>query len=311
LTAHIGEYIPTKTRKWSIRRRTVSRPERHDADYFPFYVKDGKTLFVLQHKYGLEGIGFFTNLMRFLTQTPDHYLCIADPGDSLYLFSRIGVDEEKGLRMIEDMVLTAKLHKSLWITHNVIVSEDLLDSLNALYEKRNNPIITIEEIEKRVSGADNPQATEFPGVETPQEGGEEEVSGDDNPQSKVKKSKVKKSREENSSAPARYEAPQIDPLFRAIRDAFLSRNIVFTDPQREIKAVRDICRLARARSPDRPDQYAQNVVEMYYWLTENGNGRFWGKQPFTPARLLSVFDDVEKQLGSKQKEADEENVPWT
>ncbi len=56
----------------------MARPERHDVDYFPFYVKDGRTLFILESKYGCMGTGFFTNVMRFLCQTPDHHFCIQD-----------------------------------------------------------------------------------------------------------------------------------------------------------------------------------------------------------------------------------------
>ena len=50
----------------------MARPERHDAEYFPFYVKDGRTLFILENKFGCAGTGFFTNIMRLLTATPDH-----------------------------------------------------------------------------------------------------------------------------------------------------------------------------------------------------------------------------------------------
>mgnify|MGYP006302090453 CR=1 FL=1 len=175
----------------------MPRPERHDADYFPFYVKDGKTLFVLQHKYGLEGIGFFTNLMRILTSTPDHYLCIADPGDSLYVFSRIGIDEERGLEMIEDLVKTGKLHKELWNEKRIILSPDLLESLEPLYEKRINDIVTVEEI---VSGAGNPAACEFPGPETPET--------DDFLEFPVSEThKVKKSKEEKSKEKTRVSSP--------------------------------------------------------------------------------------------------------
>ena len=84
----------------------MGRPERHDADYFPFYVKDGKTLFILESKYGLQGIGFFTNLMRFLTRQTDHHICIKDESDRLYFFAQIRCPEEIGMDMINLMVKT-------------------------------------------------------------------------------------------------------------------------------------------------------------------------------------------------------------
>lgn len=184
----------------------MARPERHDVDYFPFFAKRGKTLNILQSKYGLEGIGFFTNLMRFLALTPDHYYCIKEEYDKLNFFAEIGIkEEEKGISMIELMVKTGKLDQMLWEDHKVIACEAFLKSLEEAYKKRNNEIITIDEIraifekggKNPVSGTGNPvkvpgnpAESESDGVSVPFT----EIKGDDNPQSKVKKSKVKKSK---------------------------------------------------------------------------------------------------------------------
>ena len=124
----------------------MGRPERHDADYFPFYVKDGKTLFILESKYGLQGIGFFTNLMRFLTRQTDHHICIGDDSDRLYFFAQIRCAEDVGTDMLNLMSKTGKIDAKLWDKNRVIVSQDLLDSLKDAYKNRNNPIIEIDEI---------------------------------------------------------------------------------------------------------------------------------------------------------------------
>lgn len=124
----------------------MARPERHDADYFPFYAKNGRTLFILQDHYGLAGIGFFTNLMRLLTTTPDHHISIADEADRLYVFSQIGCTEEEGSAMLELMCKTGKIDRGLYETKQVIFSKDLLESLSDAYRKRLNSPITAEEI---------------------------------------------------------------------------------------------------------------------------------------------------------------------
>lgn len=163
----------------------MARPEKHDVDYFPFYVKDGKTLFILESKFGCKGTGFFTNVMRFLCQTPDHHFCIKDPSDRLYFFAKTKCDEVSGAEMLLMMAETGKINKVLWVSDAVIVSEALLESISDAYRKRNNHIITIDEImSKYVSAAGN---------EVNSDGNE--IKGDDKPQSKVKKSKVNKRRE--------------------------------------------------------------------------------------------------------------------
>jgi len=117
----------------------MARPERHDVDYFPFFAKRGKTLNILQGKYGLEGIGFFTNLMRFLALTPDHHYCIKEECDKMNFFAEIGItDYEKGIIMIELMVKTEKLDKKLWENHKVIKCQDLINSIYRKYKRGKN-----------------------------------------------------------------------------------------------------------------------------------------------------------------------------
>jgi len=126
----------------------MGRPQRHDVDYFPFYVKDGKTLFVLESKYGCTGTGFFTNVMKFLSRTPDHHFCISDPGDRMWFFSKTYCDEESGLDMLNLMAQTKKIDPGLWHHKQVIVSQDHLDSITDAYKRRNNDIITIHEVKR-------------------------------------------------------------------------------------------------------------------------------------------------------------------
>jgi hypothetical protein len=278
------------------------RPDRHDADYFKFYAKDGKTLFVLQHKYGLEGIGFFTNLFRLLTSTPDHHICIADPGDALYVFSRIGVDEDRGLQMIEDMVLTGKLHKRLWEQYRVIVSPDLLKSLEILYEKRNNDIITIEEIEKMFSDTGNTVDETFRHRKSSQS----VVSGGDNTHTREEKSRVEKSTLDiRARGSTEVDFPG-DALFVSLRNSFQAVTPVFADPEKEVAALHDICRLVRARAPTNETQFAKALVETFYYLTKKSGDAFYRKKPFKPARLKSHFDDIVARMEYEAEKSHEE-----
>lgn len=139
----------------------MARPERHDADYFPFYVKDGKTLFILESKYGLQGVGFFTNLMRFLTRQTDHHINIADESDRIYFFAQIKCPEDIGMDMINLMVKTGKINKELWTKYKIIASEDLLKSLEPAYKNRNNKIISIDEIIKNVENREKTDCNEL------------------------------------------------------------------------------------------------------------------------------------------------------
>lgn len=221
----------------------MARPERRDVDYFPFYVKDGKTLFILESQYGCKGTGFFTNVLRFLCQTPDHHYQIKDESDRLFFFSRCHCDEVSGAGMLEVMLKTGKLSRKLWETAGVIASEDLLTSIEDAYRKRNNKIITIQEIEAKyitsgdnqVNGADNPTLRE----------GLPDDSEADNPQSKVKKRKEKRKKKpltpwddqaitlndafRDAAKKKGLNNGQVESTFAAFRDKALSKAWEYAD----------------------------------------------------------------------------------
>ena len=130
----------------------MGRPERRDVDYFPFYAKDGRTLFILEDKYGCKGTGFFTNVLRFLALQTDHHFSIAEISDKLYFFSKTKCDEESGMDMLNIMASTGKIDMQLWKEHMVIASQDFLKSVEDAYRKRNNNIIGIDDIKAFYDG---------------------------------------------------------------------------------------------------------------------------------------------------------------
>jgi hypothetical protein len=233
-------------------------------------VKDGRTLFILEGKYGCAGTGFFTNVLRFLCDTPDHHFQIEDDADRMFFFSRTKcVDEEAGMAMLNIMAKTGKIYSPLWVSGAVIVSPDLLLSIEDAYKKRNNVIITLNEIiyhyeQKGVSGTGNTHTTELPDTETGCDG----VSGPDNTQRKEKKRKEKNiypvSFEEFWKAYPKHTAkkgafaewkkaeatgllPSIDALLSAIKDQKRAKQRAldtgqfaseWPDPERWIKKAR-------------------------------------------------------------------------
>lgn len=159
----------------------MGRKERRDVDYFPFFIKDGRTLFILEGKYQCKGTGFFTNLFRFLSRTPDHHFQIKDEADRLYFFASAKCDQESGSDMIKLMVTTGKLDKDLWEQHQALASQDFLDSIQDAYRKRSNACITMQEIKQfyGITSAGNP-ADAKKQVKTDEKSGEQEPKADKN-----------------------------------------------------------------------------------------------------------------------------------
>ena len=148
----------------------MARPIKKTVEYFPFVAKNGKTLFILEDKYGCKGSGFFLNVLRFLAETPDHHFSIHDETDRMMFFARTKCDEESGIDMLNIMAKTEKINMELWVSQQVIASPDFIESIQDAYKNRKNECITIEQVMKKY----NPiklitVETGFPGEETTQD----------------------------------------------------------------------------------------------------------------------------------------------
>jgi len=207
----------------------MGRYERHDADYFPFYAKDGRTLFILEDKYGCKGTGFFTNILRFLTLQPDHYFCIADPGDRMYFFSKTKCDETSGMDMIGIMVKTGKLDADLWGKKSVIASKDHLNSVQDAYKNRKNACITIDEIKTLfgITYVRNTQEGVKPEEEKQNIDIKDEISCESsvrNTQTKLKYTKLKYTKEKDISSELQKNEAHEPPASPILEIPLISKN---------------------------------------------------------------------------------------
>jgi len=136
---------------WSI--EPMARPARHDADYFPLYCKDGATFSVLRQRFGPLGIGLWTELWIVLTTTPKHHVQIETKAKREILAARVGTRWGEFSNFLDVLLLTEKIHVKLWESASVIVSPDLLESLEDAYRKRDTQIVTIEGLTAQYLGS--------------------------------------------------------------------------------------------------------------------------------------------------------------
>jgi len=285
----------------------MARPERHDVDYFPFYVKRGKTLNILQSEYGNEGIGFFTNLMRFLALTPDHHYSIKKESDRRNFFAETGItDKEKGIAMIELMVETEKLDRELWENYQVIVCPAFIESVRDAYKRRMNNIITLEEIREKYKSqevivtktAENAGGSEVivpkTDTETPQNGD----SDNNNPQTKLKETKLKETKKEKSK-----EEPS-----QTMKDALVLADLLF-DLHKKIvpnyHSGKDIEKIKRDWAQDiekiiRLDKKSPDVVRQVIEWAKNPDC-FWFPNIQSGSKLRKQFEMLYSQMITDSK----------
>jgi hypothetical protein len=150
----------------------LARPTKQTVDYFPHFVTESKTKFMLENRYGNDGYAFWFKLLELLCRSDGHFYDCSSVSDWEYLLALTKVPEETALEILEKLSDMGKIDSSLWSKHKVIWCESLVNNLAPVYSKRT------------VSAPKKPEYDEFPNRKPH----ENEVTGTDNPQSKVEES---------------------------------------------------------------------------------------------------------------------------
>ncbi len=169
-----GRKIPCKS--LLIGGGILARPTKQTVDYFPHFVADSKTKFILQDKYGNNGYAFWFKLLELLCRTDGHSYDCRQATDWEYLVAYTKVDEELAQSILDKLAEMSNIDCALW-EKRIIWCQALVDNLSSVYNKRT------------ISAPKIPVIDEFPHRKPPSNG----VIGNDNPQSKVEESIVDES----------------------------------------------------------------------------------------------------------------------
>lgn len=106
----------------------MARPQKQTVDYFPHDTdaSDGKTLTIIQSKYGNNGFAFWFKLLQLLGKTPGHYYDYNNPVELEFLCAKTHQkDTETILAMLNTLAdlkaIDYELHKAkvIWIQNFV------------------------------------------------------------------------------------------------------------------------------------------------------------------------------------------------
>lgn len=91
-------------------------------------------------------------------------------------------------------------------------------------------------------------------------------------------------------------------LYNSIKQSFEAKTTI-TDYPKEMKAIKGIC--TKVNKHENPTAFAQEMLEVFYDLTQNGS-KFWKEQPFLPSALNAsgIWDRVNVQLKNKRPSDD-------
>ena len=170
----------------------MPRPKKATVDYFPHYCSHGKTLHILESKYGNDGYALWFKLLELMGAAENHFIDCNEPATWEYLLAKTLVSEEKATSILNMCSALGAINEKFWKAR-VIWSENFIHNLDAVYKRREIDVFTIEDIEGYCR-----QKHYLNG---------KSVNG--NPQRRVKESRVEESKEESIPPTAQVKAEKL------------------------------------------------------------------------------------------------------
>jgi len=137
----------------------MARPQKQTVDYFPHRCKHGKTMFILETKYGDKGYVFWFKLLELLGLTEGHAYCFDEAGNSEYLQAHTRTDEFLTLEILNLLANLQAIDTKLWAEKHIIWSDNFVNGVKDAYRNRvvDIPKKPFSDVRNQVSEVRNPQ----------------------------------------------------------------------------------------------------------------------------------------------------------
>ena len=170
----------------------MARPTKTSVDYFPHMTHSGKTIAILEARWGNDGYAFWFKLLELLGDSSDFSFNCSRSADWEYLLSKTRVTEPVARAILDKLAEVEAIDAACW-QQNIVWSDNFCRNLEPVFEKRKGQ---------------KPQKPEFP-QQKPAAGDISADFRDGNPAvaaiiptetDKVKESKLTESKGEQSEA---------------------------------------------------------------------------------------------------------------
>lgn len=157
----------------------MARPKKQTVDYYPHMAKSGKTLYIIENRWGNDGYAFFHKLLELLCSTDGHVIDYGNPAEKEFLLAKTHVNDETATGILNLLADLGKIDKALWES-GLIWYQNLVDNIKDAYKKRTLPVPEKPKLKSKLT------INEFPTSEILQP----DESASDNPQTKLNETKL-------------------------------------------------------------------------------------------------------------------------
>lgn len=121
----------------------MGRHRSQTVEYFPHdtTASVGKTLTIIQSRFGVLGYAFWFKLLEWLGRSSNHFYNAQNSDDLEFLCRDCGADEISGPEILQKLADLNAIDKTLW-EHRVIWSDNFVTRIADVYKKRQVPLPT-------------------------------------------------------------------------------------------------------------------------------------------------------------------------
>jgi hypothetical protein len=113
----------------------VARPKKQTVDYFPHSCKHGKTMFIIEQKYGNDGYAFWFKLLELLGSSEGHYLKLENPADWEYLTATTRLEGETCEEILNLLAKLEAIDPDAW-EKRIVWSDNFIENVKEAYRNR-------------------------------------------------------------------------------------------------------------------------------------------------------------------------------
>ena len=113
----------------------MARPKKQTVDYFPHVCKHGKTLFILEQKYGNDGYAFWFKLLEMLGSTDGHCIDLSDDNEWEYLLATTRTVSETTQEILDLLAKLEAIDPELW-EEKKVWSDNFITNISDAYRNR-------------------------------------------------------------------------------------------------------------------------------------------------------------------------------
>jgi len=114
----------------------MARPKTQTVDWFSHQCVHGKTMFIIEQRFGNDGYAFWFKLLESLGSAEGHFLTLDNPVDWEFFQAKTRLSEESCRQILDLLATLEAIDAPLWREKNIVWSDNFIEGIAAVYKNR-------------------------------------------------------------------------------------------------------------------------------------------------------------------------------